>query len=229
MNKGNCLVLFFLLIGMISFAQREKGKLDATWNSGGIVETFPIKKGDTSGDYYLNEHWYEGNIIMNGNKLISKKPLKIDLQNNAVEVKFDQEVRFMYLKEIDTISWFNAISAKQNIFINSKRFGIVNPPLIEVLFDSEDFKLFAHTKTTLIKANYNAALDVGEKSDKIIKERVLYYAKKELKMQELPKSKKSFLSIFDDQSEKAKDLLKKQRLDYKDEEDLNKLLGLMFN
>ena len=229
MNKGNCLVLFFLLIGMISFAQREKGKLDATWNSGGIVETFPLKKGETSGDYYLNEHWYEGDIIMNSNKIVSSKPLKIDLQNSAVEVKFDNEVRFMYLKELDTISWFNAVSAKQNIFVNSRKYGVVNPPIVEVLFDSEEMKLLAHTKTTLIKANYNAALDVGEKSDKIIKERTVYFTKSNNEIDELPKSKKSFLAIFDDHSNRAKDLIKSKNLDFKNEEDLITLLDLIYN
>ena len=81
-----------------------------------------------------------------------------------------------------------------------------------------------NSNTKLKRANYTAALDVGDMNEKIIKVETLYLAD-EIMVYNYPKNKTDFMSFFDQHSSEMEDYIKDYKLKFKNKEDAQKILN----
>jgi hypothetical protein len=142
---------------------------------------------DLKGDYYWDidfkkskVYFYPQSIIASNGKSINLDSLsgfdvRIDLANDNVEFKSGEEIKVISSSKVSNILMLNADESVSQ-FINPTEFGT---PEVKGLFELIAFKKgqsFLQKKEILIqRANYNAALDTGNKEETIAKKSHFYF------------------------------------------------------
>lgn len=140
----------------------------------------PIQMGGLIGDAYLNKTWNKSSILMyDVEKLAEGYPTRINLQEGNLEIKASNGIRVLSLEKIKSLVWIDSITQHTHYFVNAREFSVEKNELIgllEVLVDG-NVALMKHTTTYVKKADYNVALNVGSREDKIIRKTKYYFLK----------------------------------------------------
>jgi hypothetical protein len=91
----------------------------------------------------------------------------------------------------------------------------------EVLVDGK-FPLLNRRTAFIRKADYNVQFDVGTRDDKIIKKEALYYTKSGVAY-ELPRSRKKFLAVFENETNKVEEFIELNNLDVSDKDHVKRI------
>lgn len=157
----------------------------------------PIQMGGLIGDAYLNKTWNKSSILMyDVEKLAEGYPTRINLQEANLEIKASNGIRVLSLEKVKSLVWIDSITQHTHYFVNAREFSVQNNELsglLEVLVDG-NVALMKHTTAYIKKADYNVALNVGSREDKIIR-KTKYYFLKDNQFNSI-KSKKSLLQKF---------------------------------
>jgi hypothetical protein len=94
--------------------------------------------------------------------------------------------------------------------------------LFEVLTKGKTM-LLSHVGLEYVKANYNMAMDVGEKNDTYAQRRTLFVYH-ETKLVKIEKNKKKLLSLFPGKTKQIEEYAERNNLGFRKESDLVQLI-----
>lgn len=144
-----------------------------------VLYGIPMREPELIGDFYIDEKWNVTTVLLHNDKLIENCQARFDLKSNILEVKADNKtLKALDLEKIKSIVWLDASTSNPRYFINAKDYTVDGTKLVgllEVLSDGE-VPLFEYISVSVKRADYNVALDVGSKDDKVIKKEILYYS-----------------------------------------------------
>jgi hypothetical protein len=188
------------------------------------------------GNSFLRDDWSTGTLYVTLNRKVESQPLKYDIENNLFLVKEGEDRK--YVKN-DTFTVVNGVivlafevqdpEKGTRRYLNStnsgfKRSGEPALGFLEILVDG-DINLYMKTELSILKANFNMALNIGEKEDRVVKENVYYLRKKEQdELFQISKNKKDNLTFFQEKQAEVNSYIKQQNLKFNREEDLIQLV-----
>ena len=189
-------------------------------NSGGFME-FQTKP-ETIESVYMADEWSSGKVLLKSGEEIANLPIRYDLKNNLLEIKTDAGIKvagFTKLKgfEVDRI-------AEKQTFFNAAGLGIAElTGLVEELVKGKT-SLYSKPYLEVLPSNYNAALNVGSKTDQFLKKEKLLLVQGNT-VTDVTKSGKKILGLFGEQSKAVEQFVKENNLSYKNREDLRKIIA----
>jgi hypothetical protein len=146
-------------------------------NQFGIVSEVKARPEATQGTYYLDTEWRTGNIYLKSGDTLKNYPLKYDIDKNLIEINTPQHVKTLPGQRAIAFEWNNGTSSVT--FINGEYYTLEGTKLtgfFQVLV-AGNFQLLSKTVLEVKKADYNVALDVGSRADKILKKERLFIAR----------------------------------------------------
>ncbi|MEQ9167363.1 MAG: hypothetical protein RLO12_13995, partial [Fulvivirga sp.] len=190
-------------------------------NRATALKEMPVAPPEVEGSSYLNEDWVQGNIEIKKNTLIEDVPLRYDLENQALEIKYEDEVRICPLDRIQNFSYLNLERNQFKYFNTSEinNIGFDLPKGICRVLVKDNTTLIKHIYTVKVEGTYNLALSMGDPGHKIMQKETPY-AIVDDKVYEVKNSFKRNSDIFGDKSQRVKAFVKKNKLKFKSEKDL---------
>lgn len=188
------------------------------------LKVMPVAPPETEGSSYLNEEWVQGNIEIKQNTLIEDLPIRYDLGNQTLEIKYEGEVKICPLDRIQNFSYLN-IGGNQFKYFNTtevNNIGFDLPKGICRVLVDDNTTLIKYIYSEKIQGNYNLALAMGDPNDKIVVKETPYAIVND-KVYEVKGSFKRNQDIFSDKSSQVKSFIKKNKLKFKSEEDLTEI------
>jgi len=167
---------------------------------GNAVYGIPSEPKKLIGDFYLDPNWSKSSILLYEKmEVMEGFFVRYNINSNMFEIRAEDsdQVRIVPGLKIRNIVWIDAQHKIPRYFVNGmdlKEEGTPISGFFEVLVDGE-VPLVRRTKAIIKEANYNTALMIGEKDDKIIKRDTYYYIQGK-NLYEIPKNKKKVLSVF---------------------------------
>lgn len=220
---------FLFLIAFLnpSFSQIEnvQGRLLRPTFPGGVVELSQLPMAnDTEGSHYLYESWNLGSVALKNGSSIKNTPLKYDLYQNYLELSTERGVKVIYSENISFFEWLNTLAQKE-IYYNVNEFQLEDDELagfFEIIMDGA-LILSSYKDVQYAAPHYNQALDAGNEHGRFILKEEFYYIDQENNAIELPKKKKKFYLIFQDNAQQIEEFIKSTRFSIKHREDLRKI------
>ena len=171
------------------------------------------------GTPYLNEEWKTADIVLSHDDLLVKDiPIRIDVMNNWLEVKHKGKIYLLYLDDTHSFYFKNSNDA----FITGNSIDEDSPAGFYKVIYNEKSSLFCHYSTSIKKATYVPAFNVGEKDDKIIIKKT-YYVYINNQLIKLEKNKKKLIQQFKSNN-KTISFIKHNNINPKKEQDLIKFI-----
>ena len=196
-------------------------------DEGDILYGIPLPEGKVVGDTYIDTHWRNANIMLfEKEKLIEGFPMRYDIYLDELEFKGKSGIKVLAGSKVKSFVWADSISRTPAYFINGKSFrnedDVPFTGFFEVL-EEGSVPLLKRTYISVRKADYNVAMNVGSRDDKILKKNK-YYVLRENRLVELPASRKKFLSFFNDNS-RLDEYIRENGLSVTDEHDLKLIMS----
>jgi hypothetical protein len=231
LNRQTLVLLSFLILVTLlpTFVNAQKGMpaypytevfFESTWEQMANYEK--KRKGPSlEGIQVLNEEFISSNIILKNDTCIYQDvPVRINIYENALEVNYKGEVKYLPANRIEKIE----LQGKSKPFLTQNSFSTKVPApegFYKLLYEQKS-TLLCHYSYTIKEANYNVALDVGQENDEIVIERN-YYIILNNEMIKLEKNRRKLVKQLGADKE-VQDFLKKNRINLKDEQDMVKFL-----
>ena len=182
----------------------------------------PLAPGGVVGDNYLTTDWSSSAILLYKNeKLIKGYPIRYDIAANQLNVKSSGGIKVLEGSAVKSFSMIDSARNNLKYFINAGEYtldGSTMTGFFEVLVDGR-VALFKRLRVVLKKADYNSALDIGSRDDKIVKQ-ATYYLNQTLVVTELPSAKNKLASLMGDRGDEVKDFIDRNKLSVRKEDDL---------
>ncbi|MEQ9424760.1 MAG: hypothetical protein RJQ09_10105 [Cyclobacteriaceae bacterium] len=230
--KNLILLLSGLLLAFFTNAQNDAMDVNNVQRSLGAAGTYgvgptptsmrslPIKEEAMKGDFYLNKEYKEMivKVLDDDNyQLLSK----YNVQNNVFVVKRGEDLGSLDGKLVEQFTYNDGI--KDLNFISSGKYPFnpmeASPGFYELLYADEDVQLLSRAKIQIVDANYNVALDVGDRAGRIeiIKR---YYLYQKGMFSEIKNFKKKNLAMFGKLSTQVQNYIRDENLSANNENDL---------
>ena len=188
---------------------------------------FDNRSASLKGDYYILDKWYEGNITFKSGELITGLLTNYDLENDQVEVKYEDMIKVIPLLRID--NFVIADEDNSRLFMPCENYnygnGVLMAGVCEVL-DSNYFGLIIKYTSEIKEATYVPALDMGKKEDEIILKKK-YFLTIGKSAYEIPGRKQLFAELYAPYADDISLYLKKNKLNPKDDDDLHTILNYL--
>ncbi len=196
-------------------------------DEGDILYGIPLPEGKVVGDTYMDTHWRMANVMLyDKEKLIEGFPMRYDIHLDELEFRGKNGIKVLAGSKVKSFVWADSITRTPAYFINGKSFrnedDVPFTGFFEVL-EEGSVPLLKKTYISVRKADYNVAMNVGSRDDKILK-KSKFYVLKQTRIIELPKSRKKFLALFNDKSSQLEAFIKENNLLTYIEQDLEMIL-----
>lgn len=228
--KAHILTLTFLLSTKSLLAQFSGNTNNNTITGPQNVfkSEIPLAEPSIKGSTYLDEQWHAAEIVLNDGYAIEELPVRIEIEQANVEIKYKGEVKYLDLKKVDFIKYAGNQNGARQIIKRADGFMLNNVPLkgIVVVHKGERYLAIKHYYIEFLQANYNVAMDVGSKDHRKVKREKLYIARGNQLILMKGKEKKIAAKLGADK-DKAISLIKEHHLNLSQEEDLNMLVDLL--
>ena len=201
------------------------------------TDALEVEKPTIIGTTYLTDDWSKGELFITLNRLLQTKEFKYDLENNQFLIKTENvanptpdQLKVIYSNTVDAFKLTDPVLGER-FFLNATNAGLTTegkPTIgfLEVLINNKEMSLYRKIDTELLRANYNAALHAGEKSDRIIKKETYYMKDGDQKeLLEVSKRKKQNLSYFGKQTAAMEEFLKANKTNFSSATDLVQLIS----
>ena len=176
--------------------------------------------GELVGDPFLTLTFNSGNYVLYDGTVVRNVPGKLDILRNEIYFKTAKGIRVFDGQKVKSFWYSDSLTSTPHTFINSREFNQrENDPevgFLEIIQDGP-VALLKKSKAYIIKSNYNQALNVGSRDDKIKKTYKFYYWADEV-LNELPK--KTLTKIFGDKKNQVDDYIKVNNLDIREQKHL---------
>ena len=220
------LVFFFILYTSLQCdAQVQEADQTLIYQpySGGLMETKSLPPATIEGNYYMQDSWQVGDVMLTDGETLQQTPLKYDLEHNIMEIYTKRGVKIIYADKINQFSWVNRSGLTQR-YVNKDRFEseeTIPSGFFEIVTEGK-YTLVSKNNIEYIEPNYSEIHDAGNKNGRYIHSNKFYYLANE-KAFKLPKSKKSLLKIFGNHASDISSYMKENKYGHKDRYHLRKI------
>ncbi|MFD2035833.1 hypothetical protein ACFSKL_13605 [Belliella marina] len=226
--------LYYMLVSGLSWAQQES--IQKTVRATNIQEMFmnrPNFMGGNSvygipeapkmleGNYYLDPNWNRGSILLyNEDEILNDYFIRYQIEEDQLEVMANEEGSIVKINGVSVKNFISvdSVTKSQRIFMNQRDFVSDSEEVMgfyEVLVDG-DMMLVKTTKATFRNSNYNTALMMGEKNDRIVKRDSYYYIVGD-SAHAISSKMNQFLELFGDKRPEIRRYINKYNVDIKSE------------
>lgn len=174
---------------------------------------------DVKGSPFLFNNWILGDVKLENGATHANVPLKYNIVDDILYFRAPKDssllefvipvIRFKFNEAFGGALFSKGFPAIENF---------TNQSYYQVLYDGKVKLLKKQIKTILENKPYNSAT-----TEKSFLESNLYFALKGGEMQKLRPAKKSLLQLFTDKEAQVEDFIKKEKIDFKSDEDLAKV------
>ncbi|MTI37969.1 hypothetical protein [Fulvivirga lutimaris] len=204
-------------------AQNPDGQLsDVTFGKTAITQ-FSESIESSHKPYYIDESWLSGEFqILNGVKF-RDLPMRFNMIDNQLYFKDRNVVRVISARLLKAFSWTNSEGEIES-FITGNTFNLGKDDIYRIEL-KDSVSLYSRYYVKIIKANYNEALSVGDKTDqiKLVKEYFYQLGNSQLIM--IPNSRKKVSDILTGKYAKTvSNFINTEKLKFKNEEDFFELI-----
>ena len=192
----------------------------------GIIKSIPAKQSQVIGSVYLNDEWLTSNIYLKRGLFpadrIEKVAIKVDLMTNTIELKTEEGIKVLDQAKVDKFEWFNPQTNTREVYINGNHFTLNGTKFDNfcTVYGNRG-RLVKWSYVELQKADYNVALDVGNKEDRFIK-KSKFYLLKDNELIEL--TKKSVYLVMAPKADEIRQFIKKNRVNFTQESDIRSVI-----
>ncbi|MDO1445319.1 hypothetical protein Q0590_03605 [Rhodocytophaga aerolata] len=189
----------------------------------GIIAEVKSRPAGVEGTNYLSPEWNTGTIYLKSGDTLNNFPLMYDLDKRTLEIQAKEVIKILPGEKVIAFEWQDK-TGRSTSFVNSEYYTLDGTPLLGVfeVLAAGDLQLLSRIELERKKSNYNVALDVGSKADKLIKKEKLYVAR-EKKLTEL-KGKDDY-SIFGDKQAAIQQFAKENKAKLSRKEDALRIIG----
>lgn len=226
--KQSAFSFLFLCLNTIVWAQAVQTKeanyrdpvLDRQF---GIIGEVRARPAGVEGTHYISQEWNTGNIYLKSGDTLKNFPLMYDIDKRTIEINAKEVIKILPSEKVITFEWQEK-TGKRASFINSEYYTLDGTPLVGIfeILAAGHVQLLSRIDLDIKKSNYNVALDVGSKSDRIIRKEKLYLSR-DKKLLEL-KGKEDF-TLFGDKHEAIKQYVKENKLKPARKEDAIRIIN----
>jgi len=225
---------YFLLLALsfplVVFGQGVKNVTDPVVNNQfGYLTQIPPKPANVVGSVYLNEDWKETTLKLKnetyGVSQLVGVDMKLDLKTNTLEFQTDKGIKVIGGENVERFSWKDNVDSGEQTYLNCDKFSFQDTKLLgfaRIVTEGTKISLVQHQYLEIVAAQYNVALDVGNKDHQYIKRDKLYLLK-DNKL--IAVSKKSISAATADKMQQVGRYKADQKLNLKEPEDLAQLIA----
>lgn len=176
------------------------------------------------GTPYVDDNWQNAVVLLLDGDRFTNIPVRYDIYSDIIEIKVGDQVKG--LEGSKTSSFSLASNGNERKFIRASRFKTATPVsgFMEVL-DSGKMQLLKHYTVTIVKPDYSPQMNVGSRDYRVLHQYALYYVMGGI-VNEVPKQRKKFLSIFGDRQKEISVFIRQEHIDLKDETGIQKVFKL---
>jgi hypothetical protein len=239
---GSLIIFLAIILNRSAcFAQAPGGALPTTslgGNAGqaiemdirdnGFVTQIPGASAKTKGSSLLYEQWLPANLDFGAKGKAEGLYIRYDILNLLIHIRLKDKIKSIDGSIVDRFSLTDS-SGRIHNYINCNKFTSEKTPYIgffEILTEG-NYQLFLKTDAVIIEANYNAALDLGEK-DNEISQKSAYYIARDKEVIKVTSSKKTLLKGFPEIKGLDK-YIKSEKINLRQATDLIKVVAFMNN
>jgi hypothetical protein len=225
------LLIFSLIVSSAHAFAQFTGHYDALKITGGqntLKSEIPLATPSIIGSTYLEDDWQKAEIVLKNGLVIDDFPVKVEIEQANIEIRYNGEVKFLNIKQVDYINLVESHSGKKNIIKKASDFTFNDTPLKGlVMVDSgARYNIVKHFYIEFLQSNYNVAMDVGSKDHRKIKRSKLYLAQGP-KLILVKGSNKKIVEQLGQDKENALAIIKTHKLSLSREADLTAFVGLL--
>ncbi len=188
------LTITIVLVAFQTKAQNPDGQLsDVTFGKTAITHFADSPKKLTR-TCFINDNWLTGEFeILDGVKF-KNLPMRFNMVDHQLYFQDNNSTRVISLDLLNEFSWTNS-SGEEERFVSGKTLGKSSVEVFKAEL-TDEVSLYSRYSTKIIRANYNEALAVGDKTDQIKLVKELYFRYDDNNLIEIPKSKKKAIESF---------------------------------
>jgi len=178
------------------------------------------------GSPYLFDKWTKGAIYIKSlDKHYNFDSIRFDIMRNDVEFKMNRSIKVIRDREVQEFSITNATTGNIMQFVRLDKFDYERVPLVGFgqIVTQGEVTLVKRFYTEFKRANYNPALDLGDRFDSIL-QKAKYYFTHRNKIYEV-KGKKDLIKFYEAQGIDVKKYLKQNKTNLKNEAQLVALVN----
>jgi hypothetical protein len=222
------LVLFLIVSSASAQFSGHYNALNVTGSTNTLKTEIPIANPSVIGSSYLQNEWRQAQIILKGGSIVKDVPVKIELENANVEVNYNGQVKYLNLDKIDSIYFINELTQQKIVLKKADAFEYADEKLngMALVQSNLHYGILKQYYIEILRANYNVAMDVGSKDHQKVKREKIYLMR-ENQLIAIKGSSKKIASQLGDDRYKALTIIKSQKLNLKDENDLARFIKLM--
>ena len=208
----------------MAYPQGIKSILDNEVNPGEVLMEFDNRNREIIGNYYINENWRKGNIVLKSGSEIKNQLIRYDLEYDLLEVKLPENVKVVPLRKLNCFRIID--QAELNVFQNCDSYsfedGTSLSGICQVIGEGY-FGAIIKYMYDIKESTYVPALDMGKVEDEIIIKKYSFLTKGKT-IYKFPGRKKDFFAFFMNPDVDIKSYMSRNHLNYKKEEDLTRIL-----
>lgn len=225
--KTKYLTLQFLFMASCAWCQftGQYNALNVTGSTNTLKTEIPIAQPSWVGSSYWSETWSTATLFLKNQSTLENVPVRLETESGNVEVMFNGVPHFLDWKKLDKVL-FTDERGSQWLIRNPndyKRDGQIFKGIVRVLYEDEKYIVLRNYYVSIMRANYNVAVDVGNKDNRKIQKNKTYMRKSDQWI-EVQGSAKKLLKSLGVSVERQKEILKSKDFDLKQDSDLVALL-----
>lgn len=223
---------FFLLLFLPTMlcAQRngEHNAVMAKLYPSEAVETYDLRSRKKVKRVFYYDDWMEGQFLFFDQSRAGRTfPLKYDILNQELNVDMGGSIYIVPLDSIHGFVFESLINKGHEFTIRKTGKGYSQATIFEVV-EKGTYKLLTQHYVERLRANYQPALDTGSRDEKIVRKQAFYLIDTHGRLIEIPKKKKAAEQVMS-KYKPAQKYLGKNKVNFKNEKDLKKLVLFMNN
>lgn len=223
-NLISIIILLYVTGIHVAYPQGIKSILDNEVNPGEVLMEFDNRNREIIGNYYINENWRKGNIVLKSGSEIKNQLIRYDLEYDLLEVKLPENVKVVPLRKLNCFRIID--QAELNVFQNCDSYsfedGTSLSGICQVIGEGY-FGAIIKYMYDIKESTYVPALDMGKVEDEIIIKKYSFLTKGKT-IYKFPGRKKDFFAFFMNPDVDIKSYMSRNHLNYKKEEDLTRIL-----
>jgi hypothetical protein len=178
----------------------------------------PVKKDEIEGKIYVFENWNNRGVLSIGDQAYKLSNINFNMRTNKVESRVGKDS--VYIFDLTNVDY---------LLINNRKFKNYYLPkkntneIFELIYDGDDLKILKGFEIGIIR---------GEVDPLMVKKKVAkyytttrYYIKKGNNIEDIKLRKMDIITLFNEKSTLVNDYAKENKLSYKKEKDIIKLLN----
>ncbi|HQG77076.1 MAG TPA: hypothetical protein PLS58_06280 [Bacteroidales bacterium] len=174
-----------------------------------------------AGSPYLYDEWEPGRIILHNGNVIDSLYMRYDVY--AREIHYKAEGNIYILGSPDSVKSITLYSRHFEYLPFTEKKNTVQKDYFEVLTADGRAQLLIRHMVTRIKSNYNVALDVGEKDDRL-EHKSLFYLRRDKTILLIDRKGKALMEMLIDKSRELENFVSQNRLSFTREADLKRVV-----